>query len=708
MTINYISSKHKGPINLNEKDLKLLKLVGDLGFVNLNQLDMLWSVISHYPTRFTRSILREWCSHDGLLKKVDKSKDKRPSKLSRTVYHLTNKAKHFLANQHIWPNSAVNAPNVGLNSHNEQAIEVIVQGIYAAAFKYQTLGTTNQLYTTNNYQKYIVTNPNFIDKKIIVNQSLKAPDGAGAQQAAGGKRKGRTVADPQQRTPVEQASRTVPTSLTSTATNKQTINDQISIDKTVQDQLPQWLATYLPSNETLVDTLPQLSNQIGRLLVDGVLVPSVIRSTNNHKHGKEQDSLSSNSKVSDTSNNGNSDSGNNRNITSNDIDNANKSNLNALLKQYSIVGTPTNANQPTKSNTFEKKHARQGLAHVKDVSRKRHRRSLSGEATGKPLNTVVSGRTARNCNGDDLSIFKAGDALCSQISLYEAYNQLNTSLSSYCHLQGMLNTGATVALWLLTTPVSDARDEINASQDSQDMVAIKPHRSHRKPNRKGRKHHQAVLRKVDKKGNQPHSGHSQQAVQSFFAEAQREQEINDRLEVYTDRQWRKSYEARSDNQATQSSQDDSNTKGFFSIEGTDEHIPEENGFTNLINKAKSDDYINYLANQAEQTTEPSEIMDHEREQSSNKLNKKQQNVLENHRGGKMPPKCPQNAPKMGALNQDHSANSEGAPKMPPKCPQNGGKMGAHPENRERSGGGAQKFAASGGAVSRTSLILLLP
>ena len=631
MTINYISSKHKGPINLNEKDLKLLKLVGDLGFVNLNQLDMLWSVISHYPTRFTRSILREWCSHDGLLKKVDKSKDKRPSKLSRTVYHLTNKAKHFLANQHIWPNSAVNAPNVGLNSHNEQAIEVIVQGIYAAAFKYQTLGTTNQLYTTNNYQKYIVTNPNFIDKKIIVNQSLKAPDGAGAQQAAGGKRKGRTVADPQQRTPVEQASRAVPTSLTSTATNKQTINDQISIDKTVQDQLPQWLATYLPSNETLVDTLPQLSNQIGRLLVDGVLVPSVIRSTNNHKHGKEQDSLSSNSKVSDTSNNGNSDSGNNRNITSNDIDNANKSNLNALLKQYSIVGTPTNANQHTKSNTFGKKHARQGLAHVKDVSRKRHRRSLSGEATGKPLNTVVSGSTAGNRNGDDLSIFKAGDALCSQISLYEAYNQLNTSLSSYCHLQGMLNTGATVALWLLTTPVSDARDEINASQDSQDMVAIKPYRRHRKPNRKSRKHHQAVLRKVDKKGNQPHSGHSQQAVQSFFAEAQREQEINDRLEVYTDRQWRKSYEARSDNHATQSSQDDSNTKGFFSIEGTDEHIPEENGFTNLINKAKSDDYINYLANQAEQTTE-----------SSNKLDKKQQNVLENHRGGKMPPECPQN------------------------------------------------------------------
>ena len=309
---------------------------------------------------------------------------------------------------------------------------------------------------------------------------------------------------------------------------------------------------------------------------------------------------------------------------------------------------------------------------MKDVSRKRHRRSLSGEATGKPVNTVVSGSTAGNCNGDDLSIFKAGDALCSQISLYEAYDQLNTSLSSYCHLQGMLNTGATVALWLLTSPVSDARDEINASQDSQEMVAIKPHRRHRKPNRKGRKHHQAVLRKVDKKGNQPHSEHSQQAVQSFFAEAQREQEINDRLEVYTDRQWRKSYEARSDNQATQSSQDDSNTKGFFSIEGTDEHIPEENGFTNLINKAKSDDYINYLANQAEQTTEPSEIMDHEREQSSNKLNKKQQNVLENHRGGKMPPKCPQNAPKMGALNQDHGANSEGAPKMPPKWGQNGG------------------------------------
>ena len=328
MTINYVSSKHKKPIKLNKSNLQLLKLIGDLGFVNLNQLDMLWSVICHYPTCFTRSILREWISYDGLLKKIDKPKTKRPGNLSRAIYHLTNNAKLFLAKNDIWPTSAVNAPNIGFNSHNEQAIEVIVQGIYAAAFKYQVLGTANQLFKDTKHHSYVITNPNFIEEQIIVNKTLKAPDGAGAQQAAGGKRKGRTVADPQQRTLVEQASRAVPTSLTSTATNKQTINDQISIDKTVQDQLPQWLATYLPSNETLVDTLPQLSNQIGRLLVDGVLVPSVTRSTNNNKHGKEQDSLSSNSKVSDT-----------------------------------------------KSNTFGKKHARQGLAHVKDVSRKRHRRS---------------------------------------------------------------------------------------------------------------------------------------------------------------------------------------------------------------------------------------------------------------------------------------------------------------------------------------------
>lgn len=70
--IQFANKRHKKPIKLSNANLQLLKLIGDLGFVNINQIDMLWSICCHYPTSLTRSILREWCSFGGLVKKVPK------------------------------------------------------------------------------------------------------------------------------------------------------------------------------------------------------------------------------------------------------------------------------------------------------------------------------------------------------------------------------------------------------------------------------------------------------------------------------------------------------------------------------------------------------------------------------------------------------------------------------------------------------------
>lgn len=177
LMIQYSNKRHKHPINLTKSNLLLLKMIGDLGFANINQIDMLWSICSHYPTILTRSILREWCSYGGIMKKVGKSKKQTTNSLLRTVYILNKNGRQLLVDQHLWTKEASESPIISLNSHNEQAIEVIVQGLYAATFKYRTFGTMTSSMTLNN-QHTIYSNPMF-NGNIEVNNTLNVPDGAG-------------------------------------------------------------------------------------------------------------------------------------------------------------------------------------------------------------------------------------------------------------------------------------------------------------------------------------------------------------------------------------------------------------------------------------------------------------------------------------------------------------------------------------------------
>ena len=124
--------RFKGSLSLSEKDMTLLQLICRFGFVNDSQLDMLYSVVQHYPTRFFHPILLKWAQYSGLLQKRKKPRTITSTSVIRNVYIPTKICRTFLND-----NGFVlgDDPLVAVNSHNEQAIEVVVQSLYSAMFK---------------------------------------------------------------------------------------------------------------------------------------------------------------------------------------------------------------------------------------------------------------------------------------------------------------------------------------------------------------------------------------------------------------------------------------------------------------------------------------------------------------------------------------------------------------------------------------------
>lgn len=176
----FVAPKHKAPINLLANHMRLLTLIGHLGFVTDQQLDMLWSVCVHYPTTFTRSILRDWCSYGGILKKHEKSPSSKKSGIVYTAYSLTDNGKTFLLKNAFLSAEELAVDTVSVNSHNLQAIEVVVQGLYAASFKHHTLGTDTIAYTSPfNKQTITLANPYLNTAINFSSGGEEGPDGAG-------------------------------------------------------------------------------------------------------------------------------------------------------------------------------------------------------------------------------------------------------------------------------------------------------------------------------------------------------------------------------------------------------------------------------------------------------------------------------------------------------------------------------------------------
>ena len=171
--------RFKGSLSLTEKDMTLLQLICRLGFVNDSQLDMLYSVVQHYPTRFFHPILLKWTQYSGLLQKRKKPRTITSTSVIRNVYIPTKICRTFLNDNGF---ILGDDPLVAVNSHNEQAIEVVVQSLYSAMFKASAyVPYSTYLASTTGYK--LLMNPEmsveFMDSDNTTqkNQILLDPEG---------------------------------------------------------------------------------------------------------------------------------------------------------------------------------------------------------------------------------------------------------------------------------------------------------------------------------------------------------------------------------------------------------------------------------------------------------------------------------------------------------------------------------------------------
>ncbi len=75
----------KNDEQLSNELSKLLNLINRLGFVTIDQLDMLWSVINQKPKLFSRYVLKRITKRGSWIKSIPKKK----SPVHKTIYVLS-------------------------------------------------------------------------------------------------------------------------------------------------------------------------------------------------------------------------------------------------------------------------------------------------------------------------------------------------------------------------------------------------------------------------------------------------------------------------------------------------------------------------------------------------------------------------------------------------------------------------------------------
>lgn len=146
-------------IQVNKQQFSLLKLIGQLGFVNFNQLTLLWSVVNKTYVGFSHSTIRRWINNYHLLRKrpVTASKKQRSSSLSRPVYYLSTFGIRLLRKYHV---DYVPFKYLNFNSHNDQCNEVTVQTLFKATFDIDLLNNPH-LQPKFQQTKNLVASPTF-------------------------------------------------------------------------------------------------------------------------------------------------------------------------------------------------------------------------------------------------------------------------------------------------------------------------------------------------------------------------------------------------------------------------------------------------------------------------------------------------------------------------------------------------------------------
>lgn len=143
-------------ISISEQQFCFLKIINQLGFLNFDQLTLLWSTINKTYVSFSHSNLRKWIKKYQLLNKYIPNQH-RTMDVLHPVYHVTSTGIRLLKKYHV---DFVPLKYLQINAHNEQCNEVTIQALFKLALNVDLLNDLHQKPINSNI-KYLLANPSF-------------------------------------------------------------------------------------------------------------------------------------------------------------------------------------------------------------------------------------------------------------------------------------------------------------------------------------------------------------------------------------------------------------------------------------------------------------------------------------------------------------------------------------------------------------------
>lgn len=142
-----------GNVQISDSQYQILQAINCFGFITYDQLNMLWSTVKHEYLSFPRSTLRKWIDSYHLLKSNNYHSLKSAKRPMHSFLTLGRNGRRLLLQRNI---VLTNTSLIGLNSHNEQAIETIIQAMFQATFRdnmdfsFNWLIDSNRIYGMKN------------------------------------------------------------------------------------------------------------------------------------------------------------------------------------------------------------------------------------------------------------------------------------------------------------------------------------------------------------------------------------------------------------------------------------------------------------------------------------------------------------------------------------------------------------------------------
>lgn len=147
-------------VSLSQQQFTLLKVINELGFLNFNQLTLLWSIVNKTYINFSHSNLRKWIQKYKLLNKYVPNKH-RTMDVLHPVYHVSSTGIRLLKKYHV---DYVPLKYLKVNAHNEQCNEVTLQALFSLTFDVDLINDSKIQPLRPNIN-YLISSPSFsLDK----------------------------------------------------------------------------------------------------------------------------------------------------------------------------------------------------------------------------------------------------------------------------------------------------------------------------------------------------------------------------------------------------------------------------------------------------------------------------------------------------------------------------------------------------------------